>query len=202
MKRTHKMILMLFIIFPFMSAGYVYASDYDRLVTCSTKTCTISSNDPLFTEFNWSQGASVTKTIRVKNMQATSLLIYISADKNNSSSNLGDVIGMKIIEQKNSIVRLDTTLTHFFNTGSVELGGINGNGQDDYKFIAALENNAGNTYQNKKVVFSLALNFSGIPVNTPMPTPTPTPKPPPPLRPNFNFWWLQYLLERLRGLRR
>lgn len=199
---------------PFILHGYVYAADYDRLVTCSTNTCTISSDDPLFQERNWAPGARVTKTIRIKNTKSTPLLVYTSADKTVSSSDLGDVIGMKITEEYNHIIYLDTTLTHFFDQRVIGLGKINGNSQEDYIFYASLQKDTGNTYQNKQTTFSLSFNFSCTPLNSPTPTPTrrpsptltpkpthtptPTPKQNPPHPPRYDFRWFTDFLERLR----
>jgi hypothetical protein len=214
------LIVLFFVMLSILLSDNVYAVNYDRLVTCSTNTCTISSNDPLFNELNWLPGSEVIKTIRVKNTKTTPLTIYTRADKNISSSNLGDVIGIKITDQSSQTIRLDTTLTQFFNSGLVELGKVNGNSEKDFLFDADLIKETNNTYQNKQTTFSLTFNFSCAPLLTPTPTirptptkkptpspkstytPTPTPKPHPYQPPKFEFWWFRYFQEWLRNQQR
>jgi hypothetical protein len=157
----------------------IYAVDYDRLVTCSTNSCTISSNDPLFNESNWLPGAHATKIIRVKNTKSTPLSVYTRADKTGPTSILNEIIDMKITQNSNQVIRMDSTLTHFFQSPIIDLGRVNGNGQEDYIFYAHLENESGNDYQNKQTKFSLTLNFSCSPIIEPTRTPTPTKKPSP-----------------------
>jgi hypothetical protein len=201
---------------------HVYADSYDRLVTCSSNTCTISSNEPLFSEHNWLPGSNSSKIIRIKNTKSTPLLVYTRADKKASSSNLGDVIDMKIIEKQNQIVRLDTTLAHFYERGLIGIGRINGNSHEDFIVFAELKHTTGNAYQDKQTTFDLMLNFScnplisptptikPTPTHTPRPTPTitpkptrtPTPTPHPHQPPRFDFWWIRHLLDKFRSFRR
>ncbi|MBU1084733.1 MAG: BatA domain-containing protein [Candidatus Beckwithbacteria bacterium] len=194
----------LFILFLFLLSFLAFtgkqalAQDLD--VTCDNNSCSLSSNDPLFSEINIYPGWSTTKIVKGINNYDQDLnfvVEVIDPFTTDTTSSLADVITVTITEQEsNTIVYGPKTINQWLNDGFVSLSNIpEGNGKN-YDFVISLDN-INNDYQDKELIFDLNLGFEALPVVTgddgdddvdgigggtdasPSPSPTLTPSPSP-----------------------
>lgn len=166
-------ILLAFLI-TFGITNTVLAADYSIDCTYGSG-CSPSSISAFFpSSYIWYPGKTVCRTISVKNSSSTSQKLGVLARETQTTGNLDQVITMSIKRGGCSGSLLWGNSQHSFyengETGLVSeyVAGAN----DTFAFVATMDPDAGNEYQNKTTQFDLQIGFIGqAPTSSPTPTP-------------------------------
>lgn len=181
MKKIFKIFLPL-LIFSFFFVPPSGANAADLEISCSgSGTCTPASSPALFPSSEvWYPGKSLNKTVKIANISGGRQNIGAQATKFSPTGDLETVLSLSIVRVSKGNVVWGGDLNQFYNAEEVNLGIFESLGFEEYRFTVAMDQNAGNNFQEKKTKFDLILGFLGGVPPTPTPTLTPTPSPTPP----------------------
>ena len=118
-------------------------------------------NTPLFSEANFLPGNSVTRFAKVTNNTEETKSIIIEAINTTGSSDLGDVLNIKIME--GATVLYNDTLSNFFGVGETFLSELAGNGvQTQYDITVSFQSLASDSeLWEKSLSFDVLIGFQG-----------------------------------------
>lgn len=177
MKRLIFIIFTLFALFAllslsFVTIGQVMAADLD--VTCNgSGNCTKSTATPLFAPSTiWYPGAILAKTVAIANTSTDTREVATMAENSVATGSVDSILSLSIRQVSTNTVLWAGTLSNFYAAGVVALGTFSPGATEDYIYTIAMDQAAGNSYQEKQTNFDLVLGFTGA---APTPTPTPTP---------------------------
>lgn len=172
MKRLILTILTLLSIFTisFLTSGQVMATDLD--VTCDgSGSCNKSTATPLFeSSIIWSPGATHAKTVHLANTSTDTRDVATVAQNFSATGSVDTVLSLSIRQVSTNTIIWAGSLNDFYTAGEVGLGSFSPSTTEDFVYTIAMDQAAGNSYQDKQTSFDLVLGFTGA-----APTPTPTP---------------------------
>ena len=148
----------IFLLFFVSTAGALFASP----VSADPNSLIVDfENTPLFKEANFLPGSSVTRFIEVTNNTGETERIAIEAINTTGSSDLGDVLNIRIVE--GTTVLYNDTLSNFFGAREIFLSSLAGNGaQAQYDLTVTFQSLADDSeLWEESLSFDVLIGFQG-----------------------------------------
>ncbi len=151
------------IVFLLLFIGFMYAPRV-HAITDTSDDLQVTYDDPLFSSsIVWYPGLSVTKSITVKNVGASTHTTSIKADNTSQTGNIDQLYLFKITEGSASWYggSDDKTMKNFWDAGELDLADISSGNSTTYDITITMPRSAGNEYQDKTAKFDLIIGFAG-----------------------------------------
>ena len=121
---------------------------------------------PLFSESGIYAGQEITKTVTINNGSAETTQISFHTTASTNPSSLKDKITLTVKKGLDTVMP-EKTLSDLYSSGDIVLGNVNVGESVNFDFVAKLDPNLGNEYQNMSESFDMNMVYIG---QTPPPT--------------------------------